>query len=120
MLCLMTSALPTSGAIPSLDLPLRLELARRYRGWTQRQLADSIEIGLATVQRYEQGVSAPKRATVIAWSFATGVDLNWLETGRCPQQGSNLRPADYQDGDSSVTWVAPVFELAAFRRAVSA
>ncbi|WP_328664032.1 hypothetical protein [Nocardia salmonicida] len=43
-----------------------------------------IGVGSATVQRAEQDSVTPKRAVVMAWAMATGVDLVWLETGNAP------------------------------------
>lgn len=69
-----------SGHVPAWTLGDRLAKARSVAGLTQAQLAELIGIGVKTVIRYENGEST-KRAAVIAWAFATGVDLRWIETG---------------------------------------
>lgn len=79
------------GVIPPLEQPMRLELARRYAGHTQREFAHILGVGPATIQRAETGVTKPRRAVVMAWAMATGVDLAWLE---CAIRDSNPEPAD--------------------------
>ncbi|MFD6394364.1 helix-turn-helix domain-containing protein, partial [Nocardia sp. NPDC060259] len=100
----MTQAL-RRGIIPAQLVRHRLVMAREVRGITQRELATEIGVGVATVQRAEQGTVTPKRAVVMAWAMATGVDLTWLETGKAPSPegdgastlphlDSNQKPAD--------------------------
>ena len=102
----MTAA--TRGVIPTLTAGQRLMIAREYAGLSQGDLAEMIGVSNATIYRAEAGNKASRR-TLMAWAMATGVDLAWLETGNtpagpdghdeggeCPQQGSNLRPADYK------------------------
>lgn len=81
---------------------MRLELARRYAGHTQREFAKLIGVGPATIQRAETGVTKPRRAVVMAWAMATGVDLAWLE---CAIRDLNPEPAD--------KWSAAAYELVA-------
>lgn len=41
-----------------------------------------------SLARIEQGKSTPRRTTLIAISFATGVSLEWLENGETPAPDS--------------------------------
>ncbi|MFL0579162.1 helix-turn-helix domain-containing protein [Dietzia sp. 179-F 9C3 NHS] len=88
----MTSAYEV-GRIPAIDLPVRLLVARQTAGLTQTELAKLIGSARQTVQNYEAGKS-PRRATVMAWAMATGVNATWLLTGEAP-------PSD-DDGASGV------------------
>lgn len=47
---------------------------------SQLQLSELIGASKRTIGRYEDGAE-PKRPVVIAWALATGVSLDWLETG---------------------------------------
>ncbi|WP_238403990.1 helix-turn-helix domain-containing protein [Gordonia desulfuricans] len=82
-------------------------VAREYAGLTQDQLSDALGVSMATVQRAESGKTSPRRPTIIAWAFATGVNLAWLETGKtpagpdgpdggneCARRDSNPKPSD--------------------------
>lgn len=84
------------GYIPAIDLPVRLMIARNYAGMTQRQMAEAIGIGRATVANYEAGKMV-RRAPVMAWALATGVDAKWLMTGEAPPS----------DGDGGAPVVRP-------------
>lgn len=72
------SVVPFRGVIPDFPLEYRARRARELRGLNQKQLAGELGIGLSTIQRVEQGTRAPKRATLMAWAMATGVDVDWL------------------------------------------
>ncbi|NHP18411.1 helix-turn-helix transcriptional regulator, partial [Rhodococcus sp. IC4_135] len=72
------------GAIPPITLKTRLMLARDYRGMTQAELAELIEVGIRSVIRFEKGEAVPKRGQKMAWAMATGVSYEWLDTGKSP------------------------------------
>lgn len=59
----------------------RLRAARTEAGFSQSELADATGIGLKSVQRYETGLSTPRKLQIRAWALATGFDAGWLETG---------------------------------------
>lgn len=99
------------GIIPTLSSGLRLEIARRTVAASQRDFAKLIGVSQNTVQRAEAG-HPMKRTTVLAWAMATGVDLDWLETGETPppdgdgvpgstlpQLDSNQQPFDNTDAE---------------------
>ena len=75
----------TGGIVPPLEIDMRCIMARRYAGLEQAQLAE-MKAGLSrkTIGNYESGRVRPRRAGLIAIAFATGVDLEWLETGKTP------------------------------------
>ena len=79
----MTTSL-NRGVIPELSMSLRCLLARQYRGIDQTELAELVGSSRRVVSRIETGAKRPTRGELIAWSYATGVDLHWLETGEAP------------------------------------
>ena len=80
----MTTAFNDRGVIPELTMGQRLQISREYVHMTQGELAKSLGVSLATVQRAETGRSNPRRTTILAWAMATGVNAFWLETGKTP------------------------------------
>ena len=82
----MTTSLDV-GRVPEWTIADRARKARETAGMNQGELAQAMGVARSTVQRIEQGVAEPTRTRVIAWSFATGVDLNWLEKGETPAEG---------------------------------
>ena len=73
-----------AGKVPEFNLADRVRKAREITGLSQDELATRAGVGRATLARIEQGKNVPRRATIIALAFATGVDLNWLENGETP------------------------------------
>ncbi|MHA7293681.1 helix-turn-helix domain-containing protein [Arthrobacter sp. HLT1-21] len=71
------------GARPDWDLTDKLRKAREHAGMEQGQLAEALGVSGRTIGRYEQGAPV-KRATLIAWSMATGVALDWLMNEESP------------------------------------
>ena len=104
----MTAA-HTNGVIPELTDARRLMLARLHADMSQSEFARVLGVTPATVQRAEAGLTRPRRTTFMAWSLATGVDLQWLETGKTPTPGD-----DGPDQGVSLTGgkhITPVREL---------
>lgn len=85
-----------SGVVPDLTMPLRLELARRHAGHTQKSIAAELGLSHRSVQGYEQGDRTPKRPTLMAWAAVTGVSLAWLLGDQYTPTDSNREPADLQ------------------------
>lgn len=83
------------GIIPAFDVRDRVRKAREVAALDQTQLAERIGMSRGGLAKIEQGKSAPRRTTLIAISFATGVSLEWLETGETPA-------GDSPDGGSGV------------------
>jgi len=58
-----------------------MKAARVLADLTQTQLAETLGVGLATIQRREYGATQPTVETLMALSSATGVPLSWLLEG---------------------------------------
>jgi len=86
----------TTTVVPTWTLADRLVKARQVAGYTQAEFAAVTGISLATIKRYESGTHNPKRAMVLGWSVACGVDPDWLETG-------NYTPDADESGTMPVT-----------------
>lgn len=80
----MTTSIHMAGKVPEFNLSDRVRKAREITGLSQDELAERAGVGRATLARLESGKGSPRRATLIAIAFATGVDLNWLENGNTP------------------------------------
>lgn len=74
----------TATMIPQWSLADRLAKARHHAGLDQQQLADKLEMSLKSISRYECGSTNPKRAIVLGWALACGVDPEWLVRGDQP------------------------------------
>lgn len=83
-MCHMTTSLHVAGFIPHFDLGDRVRKARECAGMKQQDLAAVTGIARTTIARIEQGKTDPRRPTILSLAFATGVDLEWLETGKTP------------------------------------
>jgi transcriptional regulator with XRE-family HTH domain len=98
----MTIASDQSRRIPPSTLPLRLQLAREWRGYTQDELAEVLDVSRATVSNYERGVGVKgiSRLQVNAWAAFCDVDVEWLKTGSetpefSPGGGTKGQTMDY-------------------------
>ncbi|MDU5380556.1 MAG: helix-turn-helix transcriptional regulator, partial [Actinomyces sp.] len=92
--------------IPQFDRSDRLRKAREHAGLEQAQLAELIGVSRNTISGAERGANTPRRHVVMAWAMATGVPVEWIETGRVPRhddggpdgrcaaRDSNPEPAD--------------------------
>ena len=83
------------GAIPTWTLADRLRKAREWAQHDQATLAELMHVQRSTVSALENGHRKPANATIRLWAVATGVNVEWLETGAAPS------PDD--DGASSYT-----------------
>lgn len=68
--------------VPVFTLGDRLRKAREVADMTQGDMANTLGIGRRSVSRYEDGTQMPRRGVVMAWSMATGVPLEWLQSGQ--------------------------------------
>lgn len=93
----MTTSLNT-GVVPNIGQPERCILARRHAELDQTQLGERLGSSRRTVSRIETGSKVPTRAELIAWAFATGVDLQWLETGEAPSPDGDGAPTVRHQG----------------------
>lgn len=68
--------------VPEWTIGDRMRKAREFAGMTQSEMAQLLQVGRRTVTRVETSASKPKRGVMMAWALATGVPVDWLETGR--------------------------------------
>ncbi|MGB3604223.1 MAG: helix-turn-helix transcriptional regulator [Gordonia sp. (in: high G+C Gram-positive bacteria)] len=96
----MTTAGNQAGIVLEFELNDRMMKSRSHAGFTQASIARQLGISQRSVSNYESGERKPSRAIVIAWSFATGVNLHWLETGEAPSPdgdgASDVRPKGFE------------------------
>lgn len=85
--------------IPELTLGWRLRMARAATGMGVREFAERIGVSHGTVTSAELDKREVRSITVKMWALATGVDLEWLETGRVSDSGDNNGP----DGGNEVS-----------------
>lgn len=82
------------------DLIDRLNKALRVSGKATGTLASDLDVHRNTISNYLHGRTRPDRRTLIAWSLATGVPLEWLEHGAISGgnggPGSSTQPTDYR------------------------
>lgn len=95
-----------NGFVPTFEVNDRVRKAREVSGVTQGDLANSLGLARTSLARIEQGLSKPRRPILLAIAMATGVDFEWLETGKTPAgdnpdggsqcaiRDSNPEPAD--------------------------
>lgn len=98
------------GYIPRPNKAQRMRLAREHRGLDTKAFADEIGVSRQSVMAYERGAQNARPVVMRMWAMATGVDLDWLETGQettpppsgdgaeiseRPRRGSNPRPTAY-------------------------
>lgn len=72
---------PNDGVTLDFTLGDRLRKAREYAGLEIQELAAAVDVHRQSVTRYETDQARPKRGTLLLWSMATGVSVNWLERG---------------------------------------
>ena len=70
--------------IPEWTLGDRLRKARTLTGLTVAEFAERIGVSDRTINNAEGDKRAVRRITLNAWAMATGVSLEWLESGQSP------------------------------------
>jgi transcriptional regulator with XRE-family HTH domain len=95
----------SAGRVPEFTLGDRLQKARETLGLNTRDFAELIGVSQKTVTDAENDHRRPRRIMLNAWSLATGVSRQWLETGEAPAnddggpkyttRDSNPEPAVY-------------------------
>lgn len=84
--------------VPEWSLGDRLRKARSLTGMTVSEFAEAIGVSDRTINNAEGDKRAVRKITLNAWAMATGVSLEWLETGIA---GSEPTPPDRgQSGDA--------------------
>jgi len=106
------------GIVPEFTQGDRFRKARELTGLGQREFAAELGVSQQTVTNAEKGHTKVRRITLNAWSLATGVAREWLETGIAPApQGDGGNQSGRRDSnsqhsawntDASVTVLRPV------------
>lgn len=73
--------------VPEWSLGDRLRKARSLTGMTVAEFAEHIGVSDRTINNAEGDKRAVRRITLNAWALATGVSLDWLETGKATGSG---------------------------------
>ena len=79
----------TGGVIPTFDLKDRARKAREFAGLEQEELASRTGMARSTIARIEQGRNRPRKPSILAIAVATGVNYEWLATGKTPIGGNS-------------------------------
>ncbi|MFR1941042.1 MAG: helix-turn-helix domain-containing protein [Actinomyces urogenitalis] len=65
----------------------------------QHQLGEAMGVSRATVSNYETGFSSkPRKIVLNVWAMATGVPIQWIETGTAPGAGDDGSPGRWGRG----------------------
>ncbi len=64
------------------QLAARIAIARGLIGWSQTQLAEQVGVTRGAVGQWESGATEPAAANLREISIKTGIDYDWLATGR--------------------------------------
>lgn len=72
----------------------RMTLALEVAHVGVQEIADYLDVSRESVSRWINGRGVPSKQTLRLWALRTGVDLEWLETGKLPRVDSNHQPAD--------------------------
>ena len=89
----------TTSLVPQWTLADRLRKAREEAGLEQLELAEISGISRAAISNAERGSTTPHRSTLMLWAMATGVSLEWIQTGEIPAE-TDEAPAE-ETGASS-------------------
>lgn len=76
------------GIVPEWSLGDRLRKARSLTGMTAAEFASAIGVSERTINNGENDKRGVRKITLNAWALATGVSVEWLETGN----GSPMPP----------------------------
>lgn len=79
----MTTAIE-EGAVPVFTKGDRLRKARELTEMNQREFAKRIGVSHQTVTNAEKDHREVRKITINAWSLATRIPVEWLETGKAP------------------------------------
>ena len=109
-----TQTVPDGGLVPEFGLADRLAKALQVANVSNQAMADYLGVSRNTISAYVNGRGTPKRAYLLLWALRTGVDREWLETGRT-RRDSNPKPSDWESIAQVVT--LPVWQ--ADRQAVA-
>lgn len=73
----------STGRVPALTVGWRIRMARELAGIDQAELAERTQIARNTISNYENGATTRVKPLYLSQiALATGVDREWLATGR--------------------------------------
>lgn len=82
------------GTRPNPETAKRLRAARTLTGLNQQDFADRIGVSRSIVSQYEtaSNIGHYKPPFLLAWSYYSGVVLDWVITGEGPMTPSGVSP----------------------------
>jgi transcriptional regulator with XRE-family HTH domain len=81
----LTDSRTLAGDIPEWNIHERLAKALKHSGLTKEELAERMEVSPNTVRNWAHGhVKHMSRGGLLLWAQETGVDADWLLTGKRP------------------------------------
>jgi transcriptional regulator with XRE-family HTH domain len=76
--------------IPVWTLGDRLRKAREVAGMDAEIMAQHVGVTDRTIRNYETDTTPVKRSVILGYSMATGVPVEWIETGVTPPSDPTL------------------------------
>jgi len=89
----------------------RIRKARDQKGLDQATLAAKADIVTRTLQRWEKGEQTPDGVSITRLAKATGVEANWLLTGKGEMYDAPARPSNVYNLPSTVRKNSPLVDL---------
>lgn len=105
------------GMIPSWTLADRLRKSRELTGLDGQDFAAEVGLSRNAVTNAERGHAVPRELTLRAWALRTGVNLEWLKTGKAPQDAPGGPMLPEMDSNHQPAGYLPVVSLLARRLA---
>ena len=90
----------TEGSVYELlafDTSDRMRKAIQVRDLSIAEMAEYLDVSRQGVGTWLGGRRRPSTQTLRLWALRTGVPYEWLTTGECPGQDSNLQPTGWVD-----------------------
>jgi transcriptional regulator with XRE-family HTH domain len=78
-----------------------MKIAMADAGISVQQMADYLGVERSTITRYTNDRGLVRRSVLVAWALATGVSLQWIETGEAPAPDGDGGPGEYGIRDSN-------------------
>lgn len=79
---------PVDDRIPQITLGWRLQMSLAVGDLSVQEMADNLGVSRSTISRWLHDDGMPPRAAFVKqWAFATGVSVDWLQTGKDPHDG---------------------------------
>ena len=80
----------TPGRVPQVTLGVRMQLALRSSKHSIEAIAAELGVTRGTVSRWMNDHAIPRLVYIRLWAQITGVDYDWLLTGRDPGRRQNV------------------------------